>query len=159
MVCIVDMITSRFLAVYDPHKESSIDEAMIPFKGRSSMKQYMPKKPVKRGFKIWMRADAENAYVSELSVYTGKTEGAPEKNLGSKVVMKLTENLRNKGYHLYFDNVFSSVPLMISLLKVGIYSCGTLRADRKGIPDDLKQMAKKGSKTIEGTAKQGNLRT
>ena len=79
--------------------------------------------------------------------------------MGSKVVMKLTENLRNKGYHLYFDNFFSSVPLMISLLKVGIYSCGTLRADRKGIPDDLKQMAKKGSKTIEGTAKQGNLRT
>ena len=48
---IIDMIKSHFLAVYDAHKESSIDEAMIPFKGRSSMKQYMPKKPVKRGFK------------------------------------------------------------------------------------------------------------
>ena len=45
---------------------------MIPFKGRSSMKQYMPKKPVKRGFKIWMRADAVNGYVSELDVYIGK---------------------------------------------------------------------------------------
>ena len=44
--------------MYNPHKDVSIDEAMIPFKGRSSMKQYMPKKPVKRGFKICMRADA-----------------------------------------------------------------------------------------------------
>ena len=94
-----------------------------------------------------MRADAVNGYVSELSVYTGKTAGAPEKNLGGKVVMDLTENLRNKGYHVYIDNFFSSVSLMISLLKVGIYSCGTLRADRKGSPQDLKQMAKKGSKT------------
>ena len=36
---------------------------------------------------------------------------------------------------------------MINLLKVGLYACGTLRADRKGFPIDLKQMAKKGSKT------------
>ena len=36
-----------------------------------------------------MRADAENGYVSELSVYNGKTEGAPVQNLRSKVVMKL----------------------------------------------------------------------
>ena len=43
---------------YKPACENSIDEAMIPFKGRSSMKQYMPKKPIKRGFKIWVRADA-----------------------------------------------------------------------------------------------------
>ena len=48
-----------------------------------------------------MRADAENGYVSELSVHTGKTAGAPEKNLGGKVVMDLTENLRNKGYHVH----------------------------------------------------------
>ena len=30
--------------------------------GRSTMKQYMPMKPVKRGFKVWVRADAVNGY-------------------------------------------------------------------------------------------------
>ena len=78
---IVDVIKSCFLAVYDPRKESSIGEGMIPIKVRSYMKQNMPKKPVKRGFKIWMRADALNGYVTELSVFTGKTAGAPEKNI------------------------------------------------------------------------------
>ncbi|GFW45670.1 uncharacterized protein TNCV_3246071 [Trichonephila clavipes] len=34
----------------------SIDERMILFKGRSSVKQLNPKKPIKRGFKLWCRA-------------------------------------------------------------------------------------------------------
>ena len=29
------------------------------------MKQYMPQKPIKRGFKAWVRVDARNGYVSE----------------------------------------------------------------------------------------------
>ncbi|KAI8430382.1 LOW QUALITY PROTEIN: hypothetical protein MSG28_000671 [Choristoneura fumiferana] len=33
----------------------SIHESMIKFKGRHSKKQYMPMKPVKRGFKAWCR--------------------------------------------------------------------------------------------------------
>ena len=117
---IVDAIKSQFLGIYNPHKENSIDEAMVPFKGRSSLKQYMPKKPIKRGFKVCMRADAINGYVSDLSVYTGKTRDAPERDLGGNVVRTLTTNLVNKGYHIYFDNYFSSVSLLISLLKVGL---------------------------------------
>ena len=38
--------------------ENSIDEAMIKFKGRSSLKQYVSLKPIKRGIKAWVRADA-----------------------------------------------------------------------------------------------------
>lgn len=46
------------------------------------MKQYLPKKPVKRGFKVWVRADAVTGYVCEFQVYTGKTDGQPELGLG-----------------------------------------------------------------------------
>jgi hypothetical protein len=46
---------------------------MIKYKGRSSMKQYMPNKPIKRGFKVWVRGDPRNGYVSQLDVYVGKT--------------------------------------------------------------------------------------
>ena len=61
---------------------------MIPFKGRSSMK---PKKPVKRGFKIWMRTDATNGYVSELDVYVGIKGDKVETGLGRTVVENLTD--------------------------------------------------------------------
>ena len=68
-------LSRQFLIVYNPHCEASIDEAMIAFKGMSIMKQYLPNKPVKRGFKVWVRADAVSGYVSEFDVYTGKVSG------------------------------------------------------------------------------------
>ena len=40
------------------------------------VKQYVPKKPVKRGFKVWVRADAVSGYVSELNFYTKKGPGS-----------------------------------------------------------------------------------
>ena len=55
-----------------PHRENSIDEAMIAFKGRKSYKQYLPAKPTHFGIKVWERADAHNGYVCEFQVYTGK---------------------------------------------------------------------------------------
>lgn len=45
---------------------------------------------------------------------------------------------------MYFDNFFSSVDLLLDLLRVGLYGCGTLRSDRKGFPKDLKPLVKKG---------------
>ena len=43
--------------------EQPIEEHMIKFKGQHSMKQYMPLKPIKRGFKIWCRNDSATAYL------------------------------------------------------------------------------------------------
>ena len=40
--------------------------------GRSTMKQYLPKKPVKRGFKVWVRADAVTGFFCDFDVYVGK---------------------------------------------------------------------------------------
>ena len=53
-------------------QQIGIDEAMIPFKGRSGPEQYMPNKPVKRGIKCWMQAEATTGYMSAFEVYTGK---------------------------------------------------------------------------------------
>ena len=141
---VVEYLNTRFLSMYNPHNAVSIDEAMIKFKGRSSMKQYMPKKPIKRGFKVWVRGDATNGYVSELEVYVGKTTSDGEKGLGRHVVEKLTNKLKGKYYHVYFDNFFTSVTLLRSLSQNKLYGCGTMRSDRLGFPAQFKPKVKKG---------------
>ena len=96
-------------------------------------------KPVRRGFKSWVRADSNNGYICDFSVYTGKKESA-EKNLGPKVVNKLAEPLAGGNYHIFFDNFFSTVKLFDDLLEDGIYACGTFRRDRKDVPQAIKDI-------------------
>ena len=127
-----------------PGRDVAIDEAMVKYKGRSSLKQYMPKKPIKRGFKIWMRADSKSGYVSQFTVYEGKIRNQVEKGLGANVVMNLTDTIHGHYHHIYFDNFFTSVDLLLNLLRRGTYGCGTMRQDRRGFPGILKPFVKKG---------------
>ena len=50
-----------------------IDESMIRFKGRSTLKQYNPMKPIKRGYRLWSLSD-DSGYIYKATVYTGKIE-------------------------------------------------------------------------------------
>ena len=160
---IIKMIGDHFAAVCFPGQQISIDEAMIPFKGRSGLKQYMPNKPVKRGIKCWMRADATTGHLSAFEIYTGKKGDSVEKGLGAQVVKGLCASLYHSNRHIYFNNFFSrlSVNLALDLLR-GLYSCGTPRSNRKGFPEGLKKHLKKGlenrgdSKTVQAV-QEGNL--
>ena len=64
-------INSNFLHQYNPNRELSVDEAMVGFKGRSSLKQYMPMKSTKRGYKVWCLCDSHNGFICNFEVYTG----------------------------------------------------------------------------------------
>lgn len=54
---LIDTLSNNFLNCYMPGEHQSIDESMVKFKGRTGFRQYMPLKQVKRGYKIWIRAD------------------------------------------------------------------------------------------------------
>lgn len=125
-----------FLSCYKPTKRQAVDESMIRFKGRSSLKQYMPQKPIKRGYKVWIRAN-ENGFVSQFEIYTGKVGNTVEKCLGERIVKTLTKELHGKYHEVYFDNYFSSVPLMKYLKDHGVHACGTVKKGRVGYPADF----------------------
>jgi len=97
----------------------------------------MPAKPIKRGVKLWMLCDANNAYLSKFDVYLGKQNNTTEHGLGHNVVMKLSEEMHHSHRHVYFDNYFTGVPLLRSLLEKGLYACGTIRQNRKEFPREL----------------------
>ena len=66
---LIESLKINFQIHYNPHCEQSIDEAMVKYKGRTSWKQYMPLNPIKRGIKIWCRADSHAGYLCDFEVY------------------------------------------------------------------------------------------
>lgn len=50
--------------------------------------------------------------------------------------MGLKEALFDKGYKLYMDNYYTSVPLLEDLERHGILAYGTVQSNRKGLPRD-----------------------
>ena len=115
---------------------------MIRFDGRLAWKQYMPKKPVKWGIKLWCLCDANTGYCLEFSVYTGAmavVPGNPAVNLdlGYRVVMELMRHHLLRHHHLYADNYFTSVHLAADLLQADTYLCGTTRSTRREFPKTL----------------------
>ncbi|CAI6345494.1 unnamed protein product [Macrosiphum euphorbiae] len=67
---------------------------MIVFKGRSSMKQYNPMKPIKRGYKIWCMSD-QNGYIKKFKIYQGKDEQVSDEfkhfGLGERIVLQMSK--------------------------------------------------------------------
>ena len=45
-------LEKNFVKLYDSSRYFSADESMILFKGRSSIKQYNPERPIKKGYKL-----------------------------------------------------------------------------------------------------------
>ena len=111
----------------------SIDEQIIPFKGRSSLKQYNKNKPHKWGFKVFTRAGV-SGMMYDFEVYTGKSMKLPGSlGISGNIVLWLLRNLEeHKDFKVYFDNWFTSVDLVKALKDSGFWAVGTIRQNRLG---------------------------
>ena len=88
----LDLMT-EFTQAYIPGCELAVDEAMIGFKGRFFLKQYLPGKPTKWVIKAWGLGDSANGYLLKCDIYKGKKEiRQQDLLLGEQVVLQLTEN-------------------------------------------------------------------
>ena len=124
--------------VWVPHQENSIDEGMIPFTGRSSIKQCMKDKPNKQGLKMWKLVDSISSYLYAFDIYKGKGVER-EVGLGQHVVLHLAKELQlGQPWMLFLDNFLSSVDLIDQLYERGIFATATIRPNRAGLPGEVK---------------------
>ena len=125
-----ETLSKTFAEVYSPCQELSADEQMVGTKCRFGFIQYMPKKPQKFGCSV-----TRSGYCLQFQVYTGKTDNIQEKGISYRVVTDLLTIFVNKNHHAYFDNLFTSIPLLEDLAAKDTFCCGTIRADRGKFPD------------------------
>lgn len=145
------ILSERFETQYDLPRDVSVDEAMIPYKGRLGYKQYMKAKPIKWGIKVFVLASAANGYIHRFNIYTGKqAEGdEPEHGLCTQSVIDLMRGHEGKGHVVYTDNYYTSPELYTYLEERQIYGCGTCMTNRKGYPKDFAKKNLPKEKTVE----------
>ena len=121
------------------HEHICVDEAMIPFKGRLSFRQYMKAKPTKWGVKVFVLCDSANGYIFRFQIYTGKAAESIDVTLGlcSRSVVDLLQGLEENHHKLYTDNYYTSPELYLHLYKMEVNACGTVRTNRRGFPKQL----------------------
>lgn len=103
----------------------SIDESMTMFKGKSSLKQFMIPKPVKKGIKIWMLSHSKTGYMYDLDIYQGKSDDALLDTPRERTIQPLlrTVKCRFEDVTVVTDRFFTFVHLIntVNFRMVGTY--------------------------------------
>jgi len=140
---LLNLLNELFATSFNPPRNLSVDEMMVAFKGRSSLKQYIANKPIKRGFRLWSLCSSDG-YVLNFDVYVGAVDVEQEDSLGSRVVLSLMKGFNQKGHVVFADRFFSSPALAEELLEYGTFFTGTLKKGRKGFPKTLEPVPRRG---------------
>lgn len=112
----------------------SIDEQMCATKVAHFMKQYLPNKPHKWGFKLFVLCSV-GGYAHTFEIYTGedykRLSDEPDFGPVGNVVIRLVRGVpRHINHIIYVDNFYTSIPLVAHLGKEGIYTLGTVQSNR-----------------------------
>lgn len=131
---VVNILNERFDSI-PKNARLCVDEQMCSTKMVHHLRQYMPKKPHKWGIKLFVLCDS-NGYSYQFEIYNGAGDniiipGTPDLGATSNVVIRLSQSIPNFNNHIvYFDNFYTSLPLLVYLRARGIFSLGTIRANR-----------------------------
>jgi len=140
----LEKLALNFQKYYQLGQNITIDESLLLFKGRNSMKFYIPMKPHKWGFKIHLLCDSDTSYLYNLLLDPGKTgkefvELKDNSSFSESIVLRLVSCITDKRQrNLFCDGWYSSISLMKKLTNMGYLVTTVLRNYSKEIPSKLK---------------------
>ena len=74
----------------------SVDESIIPFKGRSSLKVFMPQKPTRFGLKAYVLCETSTGYVLNWTLHTGDVMKSENQGVTQKIVLRLVDGFEGE---------------------------------------------------------------
>ena len=111
------MINESCLQNFNPEKNVSIDESMVPYYGRHGCKQYIQNKPVKFGYKLWVSATLLG-HAIQFYPCAGKDDNYNKDiGLGDSVVMTLMSITNSPQFELpcsYGQLFYKSKPFEVT---------------------------------------------
>lgn len=136
---VISDVKQNFKDALIPFSNLAIDESLLLWKGRLSFKQYIKSKRHRFGIKLYILCDCETDFILNFSIHTGASDYIDplENQIGKSgvIVKNLIKPYFSYGHSLYTDNFYTSPALAMYLHKKKINSCGTVRKNRKLLPD------------------------
>ncbi|XP_028044838.1 piggyBac transposable element-derived protein 4-like [Monomorium pharaonis] len=133
---VIDHLQSKFSAALIPGKNLCIDKSLLLWKGRLRFKQYIPLKRNRFGIKFFELVDCDTGFILGFIVYTGADTNYQKFGLGitGDIVAHFLQPYFYKGHVIYIDNWYTSPTLAEFLHDRDTGMCGTVKANRKGMP-------------------------
>ena len=128
---LLDYFLPKFKGVYKPKRELSLDESIMPWRGRLCFKVYNASKINKYGILIRMVCEATSGYICNFKIYSGQGHRLQD------TILQLLQPYLNIWHHVYMDNYYNSTDTAELLLRNQVRCCGTIRVNR-GLPPILK---------------------
>lgn len=135
---LISMIKKKLHENFTPEENLSFDESMVKYFGKHNCKQFIRSKPIRFGYKVWCLNTA-CGYLVDFEIYQGKhgTHNEQyEKSFGKAaaplvaMLDALPPEKKDLNYHIYCDNLFTSLPLLSHMKRIGYNMTGTIRENR-----------------------------
>lgn len=144
---LLNHVRKAYSDTFYPFQNLCIDESLMLFKGRLSFKQYIPSKRHRFGIKFFVLCDCETGYILDFIIYCGKEsdiqEVEQEAGISGNIVLTMMQPYLDSGHTLYTDNWYTS-PILYNILHGRqTNACGTVKQNRKYMPD-MKDKIEKG---------------
>ena len=144
----------KLSSYYKPGFELTVDEQLVPFRGRCPFKIYNKSKPDKFGMVIYWIVDSNTnyplraipylgkyylgRYFSLFSyTYLGKGHMSDGDGLATSLVKSLAKPFYGSSRNITMDNFFTSKPLADFLLTKRITIVGTVRSNKGMVPKEF----------------------
>ncbi|XP_047036366.1 piggyBac transposable element-derived protein 4-like [Helicoverpa zea] len=140
-------LNQKFQSMYTPAQNLALDESLLMWKGWLEICQLIPNKAANRGIKTYEICESRTGYLWRFEIHAHKRSQpqhyeSPLDASTPAIVLKLVQGLEHKGYTLWMDNFYNSPCLARRLKCLGFDCVGTLRTDRKFVPQVLNSLTK-----------------
>ena len=138
----------------------SLDETLYPMKTRIGFKQFNPNKPAKYELLFKSINACRYPYTFRTAPYVGKPKNHSNQeqckfyvrgteDTVKRLVTDLEQHTSLSGRNISYDRLYTSISLAKWLLERNITTVGTLQANRKGIPEEVKHFGSRDSNSYE----------